>query len=210
MAVLDPFSVTERSLLGYHTPQNLQHYAIYLDCRIRAYKELKHDTIHVQSESNRDMRNSHSIEEDANRGPRSASNKNKGTSERKLRVMTVEKGLLRETKVVQRMIDALVECRVNDDCSGHLLATLISSSIQFYLDDLEDTLTTTALIMLVKDLLILFQAGNEGVINVLGIPPVVFYRKTYPYRQQSITLKCPTLMRRMPSPSTGGSANKLS
>lgn len=31
---------------------------------------------------------------------------------RKLRVMTVEKGLLRETRVVQKMIDALVECRV--------------------------------------------------------------------------------------------------
>ena len=31
---------------------------------------------------------------------------------RKLRVMTVEKGLLRETKVVQKMIDSLVECRV--------------------------------------------------------------------------------------------------
>jgi hypothetical protein len=36
------------------------------------------------------------------------------------------------------------------------------------LDDLEDELTITALGMLVKDLLILFQAGNEGVINVLG------------------------------------------
>lgn len=31
---------------------------------------------------------------------------------RKLRVMTVEKGLLRETKTVQKMIDTLVECRV--------------------------------------------------------------------------------------------------
>ena len=40
--------------------------------------------------------------------------------------------------------------------------------IQFYLDDLEDQLTTAALQMLVKDLLILFQAVNEGVINVLG------------------------------------------
>lgn len=28
--------------------------------------------------------------------------------------------------------------------------------------------------MLVKDLLILFQAGNEGVINVLGVPPTRF------------------------------------
>jgi hypothetical protein len=36
------------------------------------------------------------------------------------------------------------------------------------LDDLEDELTTTALRMLVKDLLVLFQAGNEGIINVLG------------------------------------------
>ena len=42
------------------------------------------------------------------------------------------------------------------------------SHTQFYLDDLEDQLTTAALRMLVKDLLILFQAVNEGVINVLG------------------------------------------
>ena len=46
-----------------------------------------------------------------------------------------------------------------------------ASSRQFYLDDLEDELTTTALRMLVKDLLILFQAGNEGVINLLGMLP---------------------------------------
>jgi hypothetical protein len=62
--------------------------------------------------------------------------------------MTVEKGLLRETRAVHRMIDTLVACR-------------------FYLDDLEDPLTLTSLRMLVKDLLILFQAGNEGVINLL-------------------------------------------
>ncbi len=43
--------------------------------------------------------------------------------------------------------------------------------IQFYLDNLEDELNITALRMLVKDLLILFQAGNEGVINVLGTLP---------------------------------------
>jgi phosphatidylinositol-binding clathrin assembly protein len=41
---------------------------------------------------------------------------------------------------------------------------------QFYLDDLEDELIITALRMLVKDLLVLFQAVNEGVINVLGKP----------------------------------------
>lgn len=141
---------------GYNAPQNLQHYAIYLDSRIRAYRDLKHDAIRVQAESNRDLRVNNSIEEDMaySSAPKSASTKSKGPQRsktimgRKLRVMTVDKGLLRETKTVQTMIDTLVECR-------------------FYLDDLEDELTITALRMLVKDLLILFQAGNEGVINVL-------------------------------------------
>ncbi|KIK61616.1 hypothetical protein GYMLUDRAFT_42631 [Collybiopsis luxurians FD-317 M1] len=135
---------------GYSAPQNLQNYAVYLDSRIRAYRDLKHDAIRVQAESNRDMRNSASVEEDSYaRGKKdSGPQRSKTIIGRKLRVMTVEKGLLRETKVVHKMIDTLVECR-------------------FYLDDLEDELTTTALRMLVKDLLILFQAGNEGVINVL-------------------------------------------
>ncbi|KAG5647842.1 hypothetical protein DXG03_007766 [Asterophora parasitica] len=145
---------------GYAAPENLQNYARYLDSRIRAYHDLKHDAIRVQAENNRDLRNSASIEEDTyrarrNKSPPSSSatltagpTRSKTIMGRKLRVMTVEKGLLRETKAVHRMIDALVECR-------------------FYLDDLEDELTITALRMLVKDLLILFQAGNEGVINVL-------------------------------------------
>ncbi|KAJ3801263.1 ANTH domain-containing protein [Lentinula aff. detonsa] len=139
---------------GYAAPQNLQNYAVYLDSRIRAYRDLKHDAIRVQAESNRDLRNSASVEEDNYaRGKKkdltaSGPQRSKTIMGRKLRVMTVEKGLLRETKAVHRMIDTLVECR-------------------FYMDDLEDELTTTALRMLVKDLLILFQAGNEGVINVL-------------------------------------------
>ncbi|KIK99369.1 hypothetical protein PAXRUDRAFT_542585 [Paxillus rubicundulus Ve08.2h10] len=142
---------------GYNAPQNMQHYALYLDSRIRAYRELKHDSIRVQAETNRDMRVNSSIEEDkayTTAPPKVSSTTSKGPQRsktiigRKLRVMAVEKGLLRETKTVQTMIDSLVECR-------------------FYLDDLEDELTITALRMLVKDLLILFQAGNEGVINVL-------------------------------------------
>lgn len=149
-------NVTAANWDGYTAPQNLQHYALYLDSRIRAYRDLKHDAIRVQAESNRDMRNSNNIEEDNAYRGRSNGRSNvsmtpsrsKTIVGRKLRVMTVEKGLLRETKGVHNMIDTLVECR-------------------FYLDDLEDELTTTALRMLVKDLLILFQAGNEGVINVL-------------------------------------------
>ncbi|KAM5544240.1 hypothetical protein V8D89_001900 [Ganoderma adspersum] len=148
---------------GYQAPQNLQNYSKYLDTRIRAYRELRHDAIRVQSETNRDMRNSAAIDDEMEetRGSRNKRGKNsspqpssgavqrsKTMAGRKLRVMTVEKGLLRETKIVQKMVDSLVECR-------------------FYLDDLEDELNTTALRMLVKDLLILFQACNEGVINVL-------------------------------------------
>lgn len=39
---------------------------------------------------------------------------------------------------------------------------------QFYDDDLRDENTVLAFRMLVKDLLVLFQAGNEGVCNILG------------------------------------------
>ncbi|KAI0282423.1 ANTH domain-containing protein [Russula brevipes] len=144
---------------GYNAPTNLQHYALYLDTRIRSYRDLKHDAIRVQAETNRDLRLSMSLADDARSNHRhapeedadqvsSSQMRRKTVMGRKLRIMTVEKGLLRETKVVQKTLDALVECRL-------------------YLDDLEDELTVTALRMLVKDLLILFQAVNEGVINVL-------------------------------------------
>ena len=107
--------------IGYATPQNLQVYALYLDSRIRAYKDLKHDAIRVQAETNRDLRTSASIEEDRHTSRKDRSTKSAAASlptrsktitGRKLRSMTVEKGLLRETKVVHGMIDALVECRV--------------------------------------------------------------------------------------------------
>ncbi|KAM6497025.1 ANTH domain containing protein [Amanita muscaria] len=148
-------NVSAGSWDGYAAPQNLQHYAMYLDMRIRAYRELKHDAIRVQAENNRDLRNSMSIEEESYRGRKQkAPPKNNGIQRsktimgRKLGSMPVEKGLLRETRMVQKMIASLVECR-------------------FYLDSLEDQLTIYALRMLVKDLLILVQACNEGVINVL-------------------------------------------
>lgn len=71
----------------------------------------------VQSEHNRDMRLSKGIGQDP--PPRVPAAKNGGGLQRgktlagrKLRVMTVEKGLLRETKAVQKQIDTLVECRV--------------------------------------------------------------------------------------------------
>lgn len=114
-SVPDPFATVPA---GYLAPENLQNYATYLNARIRAYRELKHDAIHVQSENNRDTRLSMSLEEDARRNrnkndsPSKGPARSKTISGRKLRVMTVEKGLLRETRIVQKMIDALVECRV--------------------------------------------------------------------------------------------------
>lgn len=55
-------------------------------------------------------------EEDANRFQSSGGPMRRKTiMGRKLRIMTVEKGLLRETKVVQKLLDALVECRVGYD-----------------------------------------------------------------------------------------------
>jgi hypothetical protein len=120
ISCLDPSNGT---CPGYAVPENIQHYALYLDARIHAYQDLKHDAVRVQSETNRDMRNSQSIEEDTRRSRGKKKNnavsfasfgptRSKTIMGRKLRVMTVEKGLLRETKVVHRMIDALVECRV--------------------------------------------------------------------------------------------------
>lgn len=108
--------------IGYNAPQNMQHYALYLDSRIRAYRELKHDAIRVQAESNRDLRLNNSIEDDrayTTAPPKASSTRSKVPQRsktvmgRKLRMMTVEKGLLRETKTVQTMIDTLVECRVS-------------------------------------------------------------------------------------------------
>ncbi|KAH9028550.1 hypothetical protein EDB84DRAFT_1272162 [Lactarius hengduanensis] len=123
---LSPRFREPNSIVSYNAPKNLQHYALYLDTRIRSYRDLKHDAIRVQSETNRDMRLSMSLEEDGRVArnstfedstrkaqPSGALARSKTIMGRKLRVMTVEKGLLRETKVVQKLLDALVECRVS-------------------------------------------------------------------------------------------------
>lgn len=83
---------------------------------------------------------------------------------RRLRHLAVDKGLLREVKSVQKILDALIKCRVG---SGLNLGRAQSDQ-QFYDDDLKDENTILAFRMLIKDLLVLFQAGNEGVCNILG------------------------------------------
>lgn len=78
------------------------------------------------------MRNSVSVVEGDNRSRQQkvaasqalGPSRSKTISGRKLRSMTVEKGLLRETKAVHKQIDALVECRVSYTAHvGHPLQT---------------------------------------------------------------------------------------
>ena len=111
--------------IGYEAPKNMQNYALYLEARIRTYRDLKHDPIRVQSDANRDHRVESEIE--ATRGTNTKKSngpqRSKTIMGRKLRSMTVEKGLLRETKAVQKTIDALLECRVRVGLFSHLMVT---------------------------------------------------------------------------------------
>lgn len=116
---------------NYRPPSNLSTYAYYLDARIRGFRDLQHDIVYSQNESNR-----------------RSNGLGANSKARRLRHLAVDKGLLREVKQVQRMLDALVRCT-------------------FYDDNLNDENTVLAFRLLIKDLLVLFQAGNEGVCNIL-------------------------------------------
>jgi phosphatidylinositol-binding clathrin assembly protein len=109
--------------VGYSTPENLKSYATYMETRIKAYANLKHDAIRVQSESNRDHRATTSTDTtkldawiggDASGSKRRSGgiSRSKTLAGRKLRQMSVEKGLLRETKIVQKMVSSLLQCKV--------------------------------------------------------------------------------------------------
>ncbi|KAI1081886.1 putative clathrin binding protein [Whalleya microplaca] len=68
--------------------------------------------------------------------------------ETRLERLSVEKGLLRETEVVQHQLTALLKCDV--------------------LEDPENEITITIFRLLVLDLLALFQVLNQAMINILG------------------------------------------
>ncbi|KAF9210445.1 hypothetical protein BGZ59_009436 [Podila verticillata] len=65
-----------------------------------------------------------------------------------LRNLPLSKGLLHHVAALQKQIGALVSCK-------------------FYMDELSNEVTVGAFALLVQDLLRLFQAMNEGVINIL-------------------------------------------
>ncbi|KAL2000056.1 hypothetical protein VTN02DRAFT_3619 [Thermoascus thermophilus] len=66
----------------------------------------------------------------------------------RLKRLTVEKGLLRETEIVQKQIKALLRC-------------------DLLTDEVENEITLTAFRLLTLDLLVLYSVMNEGTINVL-------------------------------------------
>ncbi|OJJ06233.1 hypothetical protein ASPVEDRAFT_55922 [Aspergillus versicolor CBS 583.65] len=68
----------------------------------------------------------------------------------RMKRLTVEKGLLRETEVVQRQIKELLRC-----------------DNQLLTDEVENEITLTAFRLLTLDLLTLYSVMNEGTINVL-------------------------------------------
>ncbi|KAL7620785.1 hypothetical protein AAE478_009783 [Parahypoxylon ruwenzoriense] len=68
--------------------------------------------------------------------------------ETRLEKLSVDKGLLRETEVVQNQLTALLKCDV--------------------LEDPENEITITVFRLLVLDLLALFQVLNQAMINILG------------------------------------------
>ncbi|KAK0624662.1 ANTH domain-containing protein [Bombardia bombarda] len=69
--------------------------------------------------------------------------------EARLEKLTVEKGLLRETEAVQHQLTALLKCDVMES-------------------EQENEITVTVFRLLVLDLLALFQALNQAMINILG------------------------------------------
>ncbi|KAF9876728.1 ANTH domain-containing protein [Colletotrichum karsti] len=71
------------------------------------------------------------------------------TKESRLEKLSVDKGLLRETEILQTQITALLKCEVLEG-------------------EIENEITVTVFRLLVLDLLALFQALNQGMINILG------------------------------------------
>ncbi|WFD00737.1 hypothetical protein MYAM1_003489 [Malassezia yamatoensis] len=112
--------VATGGLHEYTYSQTLTKYASYLEARIITFKELGYDLVQA---SKRDQF-------------------------ARLRKVSVSKGLLREMSVLQKLLNALLECAFFAECR-------------------QDELTMSALRMTLKDLLAHYMGMNEGIINML-------------------------------------------
>jgi hypothetical protein len=127
---------------GYDASRMLTPYAAYIDERIKAYRELRRDVIRTsspESSSSRSRSNSNG-----------AGNEGSGSGQR-LRRLTVEKGLLREVSIAQKVCNRLLDL-----------------FFAYFSDNTQDEMAMTAFRMALKDMLAIYAAINEGVINILG------------------------------------------
>ncbi|RKP09390.1 ANTH domain-containing protein [Thamnocephalis sphaerospora] len=120
--------------------EHIRMYAAYLEEKVMVYRELKIDFVRAYA-------GTFARASDPRSRPRTSDGTQPPTIGR-LRRLPVEKGLLKEVATVQRLIAALLRC-------------------QFFVDEVDNPVTLEAFRLLIRDLLRLFQAVNEGVINIL-------------------------------------------
>ncbi|UZJ56490.1 hypothetical protein CBS101457_005810 [Exobasidium rhododendri] len=118
---------------GYDAPKMLAPYAAYLDERIKAYRDTRRDPIRATV---------------SGIGGRTSSEGS--SSGQRLRRLTVEKGVLREVAIAQKV------------CSR-----LLDLFFAYFSDNTSEEMAMTAFRMALKDLLAIYAAINEGVINIL-------------------------------------------
>ena len=118
---------TLQLIIGYSPPSNMGSYANYLDVRVKSWREMKHDVLRIQTESNR---RSDGLGAGCEFSHVAGTSTDAPAKARRLRHLPVEKGLLREVKQVQRVLDALVMCRVRSfSRSMSFLLTVSSTTI---------------------------------------------------------------------------------
>ena len=99
----------------------------------------------------------------------------------RLKSLTVDKGLLRETETVQEQIRTLLRCDVSRPMATRQI--VIDSKQMLRNNDIDNEITLMAFRLLTMDLLELFKVMNEGTINILGNSlnsTVVFVKLTQP------------------------------
>lgn len=112
--------VATLGLVEYTYSKLLKRYAQYLEFRIQAFKEIGYDVSYA----------------------------GKRDQFARLRKLSVNKGLLREIALIQRVTKAILECT-------------------FFIEEPQDELIIYALEMIIKDLLSYYMGMNEGIINML-------------------------------------------
>lgn len=87
-------------------------------------------------------------------------------AENRFQKLTVDKGLLRETELVQLQISALLKCDVS--CK-YWKERRTSKTLQVLDNEPENEITITVFRMLVLDLLALYHVINQAMIAILGM-----------------------------------------